>query len=72
MALWRAPTSAAIEGLVAGVSVPVIYAGGVSGVDDLVRLASLGLEGAIVGKALYTGDVVLREALEVLGSGQPA
>jgi phosphoribosylformimino-5-aminoimidazole carboxamide ribotide isomerase len=66
------PNLRAIEGLVARVSVPVIYAGGVSGVDDLVRLASLGLEGAIVGKALYTGDVVLREALEVLGSGQPA
>jgi len=66
------PNLRAIEGLVAGVKVPVIYAGGVSRVDDLVRLASLGLEGAIVGKALYTGDVVLREALEVLGSGQPA
>jgi len=66
------PNIRAIEGLVAGLKVPVIYAGGVSAVDDLVRLASLGLEGAIVGKALYTGHVVLREALEVLGSGQPA
>jgi len=66
------PDLRAIEGLVARAKVPVIYAGGVSRVDDLVRLASLGLEGAIVGKALYTGDVVLREALEVLGSGQPA
>lgn len=66
------PNFAAIESLLARVRMPVIYAGGVSGVDDLVRLASLGLEGAIVGKALYTGHVVLREALEVLGSGQPA
>ena len=66
------PDLRAIESLVARVSVPVIYAGGVSGIDDLVRLASLGLEGAIVGKALYTRDVVLREALEVLGTGQPA
>lgn len=61
------PNFAAIESVMAGVSAPVIYAGGVSSIDDLVRLASLGLEGTIIGKALYTGDVVLREALEVLG-----
>jgi len=61
------PNFPAIESLTARVSVPVIYAGGVSSIDDLVRLASLGLEGAIVGQALYTRGVVLREALEVLG-----
>ena len=61
------PNFAAIESLVARVSASINYAGGVSSIDDLVRLASLGLEGAIVGKALYTRDVVLREALEVLG-----
>ena len=65
--LLQGPDSAAIESLTARISVPVIYAGGVSSIDDLVRLASLGLEGAIVGKALYTKDIVLREALEVLG-----
>ena len=66
------PDFAAIESLMAGAGLPVIYAGGVSSIEDLVRLASLGLEGAIVGQALYTRDVVLREALEVLGTGQPA
>jgi phosphoribosylformimino-5-aminoimidazole carboxamide ribotide isomerase len=66
------PNFAAIGGLMAGVGAPVIYAGGVSSIDDLVRLAPLGLEGAIVGKALYTRDIILREALEVLGTGQPA
>ena len=63
----QGPNFPAIESLMAEVNVPVIYAGGVSNMNDLVRLASLGLEGAIVGQALYTGDVVLREALEVLG-----
>ena len=63
----RGPNFSAIESLMARISVPVIYAGGVSCIDDLVRLASLGLEGAIVGQALYTRDVILREALEVLG-----
>jgi phosphoribosylformimino-5-aminoimidazole carboxamide ribotide isomerase len=66
------PNFQAIENLTARVALPIIYAGGVSSIDDLVRLASLGLEGAIVGQALYTRDVVLREALEVLGTGQPA
>jgi len=61
------PNFAAIESLMDRVSASINYAGGVSSIDDLVRLASLGLEGAIVGKALYTRDVVLREALEVLG-----
>jgi len=45
---------------------PVVASGGISSVDDLRRLRSLtdsGLEGAIVGKALYTGAFTLTEAL---------
>ncbi|ASJ12728.1 1-(5-phosphoribosyl)-5-((5-phosphoribosylamino)methylideneamino)imidazole-4-carboxamide isomerase [Thermococcus thioreducens] len=42
-----------------------IYAGGVSSVDDLRRLAETGFSGAIVGKALYEGLVTLEELLEV-------
>ena len=45
---------------------PVIASGGVSSVDDLRRLATLepdGVEGAIVGKALYAGAFTLPEAL---------
>ncbi|HET9138941.1 bifunctional 1-(5-phosphoribosyl)-5-((5-phosphoribosylamino)methylideneamino)imidazole-4-carboxamide isomerase/phosphoribosylanthranilate isomerase PriA [Actinophytocola sp.] len=45
---------------------PVIASGGVSTVDDLVRLAGMadaGVEGAIVGKALYTGNFTLEAAL---------
>lgn len=41
----------------------VIYAGGVSAIDHLRRLAATSVEGAIVGRALYTGDVDLAEAL---------
>ena len=66
------PNFPAIENLMARASVPVIYAGGVSSIADLTRLASLGLEGAIVGKALYTKDLDLQEALEVLSpAGRP-
>ena len=42
-----------------------IYAGGVSSVADLRKLAKAGFSGAIVGKALYEGRVALEELLEV-------
>jgi len=62
----QGPDFAAVEAVLARVDVPVIYAGGVSSTADLVRLASLGLEAAIIGQALYTGAVDFQEALKVL------
>ena len=46
----------------------VIYAGGVSAIDHLRRLAATGVEAAIVGRALYTGDIDLAEALAAVHS----
>jgi phosphoribosylanthranilate isomerase len=49
---------------------PVVASGGVSSLADLADLRELvprGVEGAIVGKALYTGAFTLPEALEVAG-----
>ncbi len=48
---------------------PVVASGGVSSLDDLRAIASLvpeGIEGAIVGKALYNGAFTLEEALEAV------
>jgi len=48
---------------------PVIASGGVSSLDDLraiATLAPLGVEGAIVGKALYAGAFTLEQALEAV------
>jgi phosphoribosylanthranilate isomerase len=48
---------------------PVVASGGVSKLDDLRQLAAIepaGLEGVIVGKALYAGAFTVEEALEVL------
>ena len=42
----------------------LIASGGVSGMDDVRRLRALGLYGAIIGKAYYTGDIALRDAVE--------
>jgi len=50
---------------------PVIASGGVSSLDDLraiAALAPLGVEGAIVGKALYTGAFTLEQALEAVAA----
>ena len=52
-----------INRLLAEVDVPVIVAGGISRLEHLRRLKELGVEGAIIGKALYTGDIDLREAI---------
>lgn len=49
---------------------PVIASGGISGLDDLRalrELVPLGVEGAIVGKALYAGRFTLPQALDVAG-----
>jgi phosphoribosylanthranilate isomerase len=48
---------------------PVVASGGVSSLDDLRTLSGLvgvGVEGAIVGKALYAGAFTLEEALQVV------
>ena len=46
-------------------SLNIIASGGVSSVEDVRRLRALGIYGAIIGKAYYTGDISLKEALEV-------
>lgn len=49
---------------------PVVASGGISSLDDLAQLRELvplGLEGAIVGKALYAGAFTLPQALDVAG-----
>ncbi len=57
-----------IKKLLCKITVPVIVAGGISKLEHLEKLKGLGVEGAIIGKALYTGDIVLREAIEEFGS----
>lgn len=45
--------------------IDLIASGGVSGLGDVLALKTMGLYGAIIGKAYYTGAIDLREALEV-------
>ena len=46
--------------------VTVLYSGGITSIDHLLRLSRLGLDGAIVGKALYTGAIDLTAAISAV------
>lgn len=46
-------------------SLNIVASGGVSSVDDVKKLSQMGLYGAILGKALYTGAIDLKQALEI-------
>lgn len=62
------PNFDAYRELLAAVSCPVVASGGVSTVEHLVRLAEIGCEGAIVGKALYESAFTLPEALSAVAT----
>jgi len=62
------PNFPALQALLADVQASgewmrVLYSGGVSSLRHVRQLAKTGVEGVIVGRALYTGDIELREAL---------
>jgi len=57
------PNFSAISELINEIKLPVIAAGGICSLQHLKMLKRLGAEGAIIGKALYTGDINLKEAL---------
>jgi phosphoribosyl isomerase A len=62
----RGPNLSLLREVCARTARPVIASGGVSSLDDLraiAALAPLGVEGAIVGKALYAGAFTLEQAL---------
>ncbi|MCW5317007.1 1-(5-phosphoribosyl)-5-[(5-phosphoribosylamino)methylideneamino]imidazole-4-carboxamide isomerase [Nostoc sp. KVJ3] len=67
------PNLEALRELAAVISIPIIASGGVSSLTDLLSLLALepqGVTGVIVGRALYTGDILLPEALRAIGPGR--
>jgi len=67
--MMRGPNLDLLREVCARTDRPVIASGGVSTLDDLRALTDLekdGVEGVIVGKALYAGAFTVRQALEVL------
>jgi phosphoribosylformimino-5-aminoimidazole carboxamide ribotide isomerase len=65
------PNMEALKHLLVGINRPIIASGGVSSLADLHALAALGVEGAIVGRALYTEEVKLAEAIAAMGEQNP-
>ena len=62
----KGPQVEKIRKLVETVRVPVIASGGVASLNDLVKLAGTGVEGVVVGTALYEGKFTLEQAAEVV------
>lgn len=50
------------------VKIPMIVAGGVKNLEDLEELSSVGVEGVIIGKALYERTINLQEAISKLST----
>jgi len=70
--MMSGPNLRLLRDVCARTGVPVIASGGVSSLDDLRAVAALGeigVEGAIIGKALYVGAFTLPEALAVASGG---
>ncbi len=61
------PNFAAFSELLNTIRLPIIASGGISSLNHLRMLKQLGAEAAIVGRALYTGDINLKQALATIG-----
>ena len=65
------PNIGNIEEMVKSVSIPLICSGGITSLANIKKLKKfevLGLEGIIIGKALYKGTILLEEALKLVVS----
>ena len=68
--MLQGPNLSLLEEVLAAASAQLIASGGISSLEDLQRLKVLeprGLSGAIVGKALYEGQIDLKQAIELVG-----
>lgn len=61
--MLKGPNLKAMEDMAKAVNIEVIASGGITSLQDIKNLKEIGMAGAIVGKALYTGDIDLQEAI---------
>lgn len=59
------PNLVQLDELKASVNCDIIASGGVSNLKDIINLAELNIYGAIAGKAIYTGDLKLSDAIKI-------
>ena len=55
-----------IRELIDTVDIPVIASGGISSIEDLIEIKNIGAAGAVVGTALYKGNLTLKEAMKAI------
>jgi len=66
------PNIDAIKKLAISTNIPIIASGGISSIEDIKRLLPLesyGVEGVIIGRALYDGDIDLAKAIKIAREG---
>ncbi len=61
--MLKGPNMEATQSIVEAVGIDVIASGGITSVEDVKTLKSTGASGAIIGRALYTGDLDLQSAI---------
>ena len=60
------PNYAGVENFVSSTNMKIMAAGGIAALSQLKRMSIVGVEATIVGRALYTGDIRLRQAIDEL------
>ena len=60
------PNYAGIESVVSSTNMKIMAAGGIAALSQLKQMSTVGVEATIVGRALYTGDIRLRQAIDEL------
>ena len=66
------PNVEATKELAEKTGLDIIASGGVSSMEDLRRLHEAGIQGAIIGKALYEKRISLSEAIKIFEQGEEA
>ena len=66
--MLQGPGFSSISDFTRNVNTPVIASGGISSIEDVERLSHFPLEGMIIGKALYTGNILLSEAIQLINN----
>lgn len=60
------PNFDSIHSLVTNIQHPIVAAGGISSVEDLLKLADIGVESSVIGTAIYLGALDLKQAITIV------
>lgn len=59
--MLQGPSIELYQKILSQTEINLVASGGVSSIDDLIRLKEIGCEGAIIGKAIYEGNITLKQ-----------